>query len=181
MALKKTWYEIVAPKMFDEAVIGHTLASDPKQLKNRKIKISLADINRSYSKFYMKMHFQIHDVKGTKALSKFTGHNCTTERMYRMVQRRTRRVDAVQKCTTKDDVKIRIKSILILVKRTSTSTKDSVRTKMKDVVENYVKQKSLEELMKDIINDELQKKIRSECKKIYPVGAVEIRSSEVLS
>ena len=32
MAIKKQWYEIVAPEMFGSAVVGQTLAADPKYL-----------------------------------------------------------------------------------------------------------------------------------------------------
>ena len=41
MAIKKTWYEILAPKEFGEAVIAETPTANPKHLIGRKINISL--------------------------------------------------------------------------------------------------------------------------------------------
>ena len=180
MALKKTWYEIVAPKMFGEVIIGNTLAFDPKNLIGRNIKVNLNELGREYSKFYMKMIFKIENIDGTKALTRFAGHDVTTERIYRMVQRRTRRVDCIVDTQTNDGQKIRLKVIAILVKRVGTSVKDNVRKKIKEIVENFVKDVTLEALIKSIVNDELQKIVREDSKKIYPIGAVEVRKSELL-
>jgi small subunit ribosomal protein S3Ae len=180
MAVKKQWYEIIAPKVFGETVIGETPAAEPEQLEGRTVKISLADLGKEYSKFFIKMHFKIERVEGNKAFAKFIGHDCTNERIYRMVQRHMRRVDCIQDATTKDGVKTRVKSILILTRRTGTSVKDSVREKLRKVINGFVEKLSLEELVKAIIMDALQKQIREECKKVYPVGAVEIRKTELL-
>jgi ribosomal protein S3AE len=35
VAVKKIWYDIVAPEMFGSTVIGQTLAAEPKQLVGR--------------------------------------------------------------------------------------------------------------------------------------------------
>lgn len=179
MAIKKTWYEIIAPKMFDEQVIGETPAVDSKQLIGRTMKISLMDISKDHSKFYIKLNFQIERIDG-KAYTRFVGHECMPERIYRMVQRRMRRVDCVQDVKTSDGFKLRVKSILIIPRRVGTSIKDAVRAKMKNVIDKIASEKTIDEIVKMIISDELQKVIREECKKIYPIGVVEIRKTEVL-
>ena len=180
MAIKKSWYEIVAPKMFGEAVIGETPAFDPKTLVGRNIKVNLTELGKDYQKFFMKMIFKIESVDKSRVLTKFIGHDVTAERIYRMVQRRARRVDCVVDIKTSDDVKIRLKIIAILAQRIGTSIKDAARKKIKKTVENFVSGLTLEVLIKSIIDDQLQKIIKEECKKIYPVSAVEIRKSEIL-
>lgn len=180
MAIKKTWYDITAPKMFGEMPIGETMAFDSKNIIGRKISVNLSDLGKEYSKFFMKMVFKVDSVDKTKASTVFVGHDITAERIYRMVQRRARRVDCVADFKTADDVKIRIKIILILTKRVGTSIKNVVRTKMKEAAEKFVNGVTLEALVKAIISDQFQKAVREDCKKIYPVGAVEIRKSEVL-
>ncbi len=180
MAVKKTWYEVIAPKMFGEVVVGQTPAFEPKNLIGRNIKVNLTELGNEYSKFYMKMVFKIDNVDGTKAHTKFVGHDVTSERIYRMVQRRTRRVDCITDVTTSDGQKIRLKVIAILVRRVGTSTKDLARAKIKGTMEKFVSGITLEALVQSILNDEFQKIIREETKKIYPVGAVEVRKSELM-
>lgn len=181
MAIKKNWYEIIAPRMFGERVIGETLSADPKQLIGRTIHVSLMDLgDYDYSKFYIKLKLQIVDVDG-RAKTKFMGHSVMHERIYRMVQRRMRRVDAIQDVVTNDNVKLRIKTVFVLTRRVGTSIKDDARRKACEVIEKVAKNHSLEDFIKMILNDELQKTVKEEVKKVYPVGTVEIRKSEVLT
>ena len=179
MAVKKQWYEIIAPKMFGEKPVGETPAANPKQIIGRTVKVSLMDMSRDFSKFYLKMLFRIVSVEGSKAYTKFVGHDIMRERVYRMVQRRLRRVDCVQDAETKDGHTLRVKTVFVLMKRAGTSLKDAARKKCREVVEQSLKENSLEDAVKLIISGELQNKIKKECYKIFPVGNVEIRKSEL--
>jgi len=179
MVIKKQWYEIVATKLFDEKMIGETLSADPKRLIGRTVSVSLADLTGDYSKFYIKLLFQIEKIDD-KARAKFIGHECMHERVYRMVHRYMRRVDCVHDIVTMDKKKVRIKIVFILLKRVNTSIKDSARNATKKILEKIAKEKTFEEFVKMIITEELQNTIKKEISKIYPVGNLEIRKSELL-
>ena len=180
MAIKKQWYEIISPKMFGERVVGETLSVDPKYLVGRKIWVSLMEISRNYSKFYMTLGLQIEKVEGTKAYTRFVGHDIMRERVYRMVQRYGRRVDVIQDVTTKDGVKLRIKTVFMLIRRVGTSTKNASRAAAKAMVDDIAKEKNFEELMEMIIKDELQFYLKKQCSKVYPIGILEVRKTEVI-
>lgn len=180
MAVKKQWYEIMAPKMFGSAVIGETLAADSRQLVGRMIDISLVDISRNYSKFYVKVRLQIDSIDGNKAHTKLVGHDCLRERIYRMVQRHGRRVDAIQDVVTKDGVNVRVKTVFMLIKRVGTSTKDAARKLARDIIEGTAKQSTFEQFINSIIAGDLQHKLKKECSKVYPVGSIEIRRTELV-
>ena len=81
MAIKKQWYEIISPKMFGEKVVGETLAVDPKSLVGRKIEVSLMELSRNYSQFYIKLEFRVEKVEGNKAFTTFVGHDIMRERV----------------------------------------------------------------------------------------------------
>jgi small subunit ribosomal protein S3Ae len=181
MAIKKQWYEIVAPKSFDERVVGETLAADAKQLVGRRIKVSMLELSRDAPKFYITLYFQVENVEGTKAYTKLVGHDCMRERIYRLVQRRLRRVDAVQDVVTKDGQKVRIKTVFVLIRRAGSSLKSETRAKCKEVVEKIAKEKTFEEFVKMVIADEIQQALRKDINKISPVGNVEVRKTELMS
>lgn len=180
MAVRKQWYEIVAPKMFGEKTVGETLASDPKQLFGRTLEISLMEVSRDFSRFYIKLLFQITGVSGQKAHTRFVGHDTMYERIYRMVQRHSRRVDVVQDVVTKDGARIRAKTIFSLMRRVNTSVKADARALARELVDSAAKENSAGDFIGMIIRGELQQKIRRDCGKIYPVGNVEIRKTEIL-
>ena len=180
MALKKQWYEIVAPKMFGSKVVGETLAVEPKALVGRVLEISLMEISRDYSKFYIKLRLQIERVDGQKALTKFIGHDVMTERIYRMVQRYGRRVDVIEDVTTKDGVKMRVKVVFVLIKHVGSSTKDATRKAGREKLKEVASSTNLEELVNMIIRGELGQEIRKARNKVYPVASIEVRKTEIM-
>ena len=180
MALKKQWFEIVAPKIFDEKVVGETPAVEPKHLLGRKIVFSMLDLARDYTNFYVKVEFQIDHVDGNRAYTKFVGHDVMRERIYRMIQHRIRRVDCVQDVTTKDNVKVRIKTVFTLIRRVNTAIKGATRAKCKEIIERIASETNFEDLAKMMISGKLSALVRKEITKVYPVSGLEIRKSEVL-
>lgn len=180
MAIKKRWYEIVTPKEFGEKVIGDTMSTDPKNLIGRKVVVSMLDLSKDFSKFYLKLQFQVDSVNGEKAYTKLVGHDCTRERIYRMVQRHVRRVDVIQDVVTKDNIKARIKTVFVLLKRVNTSKKDATRRKAREIIESAARDTNFTDLINLIIVGELQQKIRKDCKKICQMGNIEIRKSDIL-
>lgn len=181
MAIKKLWYDILAPKQFGEKKIGESPAAEPKHLIGRTLKVALSELGDEFQKFYLKLVLKVTDVQGTQAKTEIVGLDCMYERIYRMVQRHTRRVDSIQPVKTKDGRKLVVKSVLIIPRRVGTSVKDSVRQKLREVIEREVSALTFEEFINSVISDKLQQSVRAECKKIYPIGQVEIRKSEVLA
>lgn len=180
MAIKKQWYEIVAPKMFGGKVVGETLAVDPKSLLGRKVSVSLMELSANYAQFYIKLELQVEKVEGNRAFTKFVGHDIMRERVYRMVQRHGRRVDVIQDITTKDGVRLRIKTVFMLIRRVGTSMKNAARSTAKDFVEETAKKTTFEDLVDMIIKGDLQRQLHKECSTVYPVGNVEVRKTEIL-
>lgn len=180
MVLRKKWYEIVAPKMFKEKVVGETMALDPKNLMGRKIEVSLMNLTKDYSKFYVKMVFKVNKIENARAFTELAGYDTMREMVYRMVQRRMRRVDVIQDVTTADGKKIRIKTVFVLVRRVNTAIKNAARAKAKGMIEKTAKENKLEDLIKIVLKSDLQKKVRKECSKLYPVGNIDVRKIELL-
>ncbi|HLD48798.1 MAG TPA: 30S ribosomal protein S3ae [archaeon] len=180
MALKKQWYEIISPKMFGEKVVNETLAADPNQLMGRTIEVSLLDFMNNYSRFFVKLKFQVEKINGSKVYTKFVGHSVMTETVYRMVQRRMRRVDVIQDVETKDGKKIKVKTLFSLVRRVNTATKSAARKKVFSLVDEEAKNMDFEDFINSVIKGDLQKKLKRHVSKIYPVGQLEIRKTEVL-
>src|SRR3989338_1330779 len=179
--LKKQWYDIVAPEMFGSVVVGETPAADPAGLSGRVVEVSLMEISRDFQKFYIKLIFKVTSVDGNRALTKFVGHDCVYERISRMVQRHSRRVDIVQDVATKDGAKLRAKTIFILRKRVNNSIKSAARKVAKEMIEKAAAGSTLQELIESIIKGDLQLIVKKQCSRIYPVTNIEIRKTEMLS
>ena len=185
MAVKKSkekqWFAIIAPKVFDGKEIGKTLTLDPKNLLNRTIYVNAIDLKNDLSKYYLKFRFRIVKLEDDKALTAFDGSECMQDYISRMVLRRVRRIDTIQDLSTKDGVKIRVKSLTTISKKATSNVEKSVRVLISKLIKEEIEKISLSEFINMIMSGELKTKILKQGRKIYPVRNFEIRKIEVIS
>ena len=178
--MKKEWYKIIAPPYLRSIEIGETLSANPKNLIGKKLTISAIDVTNDMNKYYLKLTFRISEIDGNIAKSEFYGSECLRDYISRMVLRRITRIDVVQDLLTKDNKKIRVKSLVVLFRRPTSSVKKAVRKKVGELIEKIVTSSTLGEFVNKILSEEIKKKIFKEIRKIYPVRNFEIRKTEML-
>ena len=88
---------------FEDKEIGETPAKDPELLIGRGVEVTMRELTGDFSKQYIKLRFEIDNVAGNVANTKFTGHKTTTDYVRSMIRRGTSRIDASAVVKTKDD------------------------------------------------------------------------------
>jgi len=178
-AKTKQWFTIVAPKFFGDREIGRTIVSNPNSLIGRRITVSAIEMSGNVEKYYLKLAFKISKVNGDKAFTEFDGTEILRDYISRMVLHRVRKVEAVQDLQTKDNVKIRVKSLAVISRRVKSTIQLAVRNKLKEMVTEYVTNSTLEEFIEKILSDEMRNRVLQELRKIYPVRNFDIRKTEI--
>ncbi len=176
----KQWYKITTPKEFGESEIGTTPARDPNLLLQRKVEATMRELSGDFSKQYIKLRFQIYDVAGDTAHTRFMGHQVTTDYVRSMIRRGTSRIDAIMKLETKDGKKLKVHMLAITIKRAKSSQQRYIRETMEKLVKEAALNKTLNELVEDIIKGKLASSVYHETKKIYPLKRVETIKTRVI-
>jgi small subunit ribosomal protein S3Ae len=176
----KQWYKITTPKEFGESEIGTTPARDPNLLLRRKVEATMRELSGDFSKQYVKLRFQISDVAGDTAHTRFMGHQVTTDYVRSMIRRGTSRIDAIMKLETKDGKKLKVHMLAITIKRAKSSQQRYIRETMEKLVKETAANKTLNELVEDIIKGKLASSVYHETKKIYPLKRVETIKTRVI-
>ncbi|MBU5689672.1 MAG: hypothetical protein QXM68_00880 [Candidatus Aenigmatarchaeota archaeon] len=176
----KDWYTVIAPKFFEEKVLGDTPGDDVNKVIGRKVTVPLVFVSKDMSKYYLKVRFKITKIDGTKALTEFDGLECLRDYIARMVRHRVTRIDIVQKLKTKDEKNVVVKSMIITNKRVTRGIEKSLREFVQQVIEKVTNENTLESLLSKILNDSIKQKIMKEGSKIYPLRAFEIRKMEIM-
>ena len=177
---QKTWYSILSPKEFGEKEIATTLALDSKNIIGRKVTLPLSDITGDFKHFHTMITLKINDIKDLKAYTEYNGQNLISDKIARMVNRWKSRIDAVSDIETKDDHKLRIKTIIITRRRINTSIKSEIRKAILSETGKYCEGHDMGTIVSDIFSNKLQKALFHGAKNIYPLQSVEIRKTEVL-
>ena len=177
---EKSWYTIKTPVNFEDKEIGETPAKDPELLIGRGVEVTMRELTGDFSKQYIKLRFEIDNVAGDVANTKFTGHKTTTDYVRSMIRRGTSRIDASAIVTTKDGRKIKLQVLAVTIRRAKSSQQRYMRSVIEDLILETASEKTFDDLVKIVVNGKLASEIYHNAKKIYPLKRVEIIKSKVI-
>ncbi|HUW42753.1 MAG TPA: 30S ribosomal protein S3ae [Thermoplasmata archaeon] len=177
----KQWYRIMAPEMFNMALLGETPADNPESLKGRTMEATVQDLTGDFSKMHIKLKFQVHDVRGLDAHTLFIGHDLTNDYVRRQTRRKRSKTDAVVEVTTKDGWRIKVKPMAVAEQRIQSSQETAIRHIMEDVIIKAASGSTVSEFVKLMVGGELSKEIADKGKVVVPMKRIEIRKSQVLA
>ena len=175
----KEWYKIHAPRMFNEAEIGETPSADPEYVIGRTVEVTVQDLTGDFSKMHIKLRFKVASVDGHDAKTEFIGHDLTSDYVRRLTRRKKTKTDHVVDIMTKDGFSYRIKTMAIADKRIQSSQEDAMRRVIGETLVAIGQERTLSEIVKDIVSGDLAKELARACRIIIPIKRIEIRKSEV--
>jgi len=176
----KKWYAVISPPYFGNKEIGLTPADEPEKLVGRVIETTLYDITGDFNQIHVKLYFQINDVKGEVAYTKFKGHEWARDYLRSLVRRRTSRIDGIFNVTTKDGYKLRLSAVAFTVSRAKTSQEKAIRKIMKEIIEKKAQQLNFEDFVQECVLGKIGSEIYNEAKKIIALRKCDIRKSKLL-
>lgn len=177
----KEWYSVHAPRMFNEAEIGETPSADPAYVIGRTAEVTVQDLTGDFSKMHIKLRFKVTSVEGHDAKTAFIGHDLTSDYVRRLTRRRKTKTDHVVDVVTKDGFTYRIKTMSIADRRIQSSQEDAMRRVIGETLVAIGQERTLSEIVKDIVSGDLAKELARACRIIIPIKRIEIRKSEVLA
>lgn len=175
----KIWYTVYAPEIFEGKEIGKIPGTEDKDIVNRTIKISLAEITGDFSQSYTSVQFKIDSVKGRAAQTKLMGHELARGYLKTMVRRGRDILNVVQDVVTKDGVSLRIKTVAFTGRRVSTPVAKAIRNGITAEVSERAKGMTFTQVEQEVIFGKFSSRIFNRIKKIAPMRRVEIRKTEV--
>ncbi|XP_066593733.1 small ribosomal subunit protein eS1 [Prorops nasuta] len=195
---RKDWYDVKAPSMFLNRLIGKTLVNRTQGtkiasegLKYRVFEVSLADLQgdpdaeRSFRKFKL----IAEDVQGRSVLTNFHGMDLTTDKLRSMVKKWQTLIEANVDVKTTDGYLLRVFCIGFTNKDQMSTRKTcyaqhsrvkKIRKKMVDIITNEISKGDLKAVVNKLLPDAIAKDIEKLCQGTYPLHDVYIRKVKVL-
>ncbi|WP_456421619.1 30S ribosomal protein S3ae [Thermococcus sp.] len=177
----KEWFVVYAPDFFGSKEIGLTPADEPEKVIGRVIETTLRDLTGDFTKSHVKLYFQVYDVKGQNAYTKFKGHTLARSYIRSLVRRRTTRVDGIFNITTKDGYKLRVMGMVIAYRRIQTSQERAIRKIIQDIIYKKAEELNFADFVLQSVNGQIAQEIAKEARKIYPIKRAEVRKIKVLA
>ena len=174
--VKKRWYTLEAPGMFNAVQFGETPAAEPDLLKGRGININLSTLMKTGKRNNVEIHLRVTEVKGNICATEFIGMEIFPQFVKRFVKRAKKRVDDSFVVTCKDGVNVRLKPLLLVKSATQHGVMSALRMKSREYLTRVAAEVTFTELVGKILFGDAVREMKGELRKVYPVGIVEIRA-----
>ncbi|MBI3035503.1 hypothetical protein HYY71_04210 [Candidatus Woesearchaeota archaeon] len=100
---KKQWYPIIAPKQFDNVVLGETLVYEPGLMLGKTLSHSLMNLTNDMKRQNVNIHFKVVEIEGDKAKTSIIGYQIIPSSVKRFVRRASEKMDISFACETADN------------------------------------------------------------------------------
>jgi len=177
---EKSWYTVYAPALFGNCEIGETLGLTPEDIVGRTLETTLREVTGDFTQQHVKLKFQVSDVRGNRAYTRFIGHDLTRDYVRMHVRRGTTRVDIITDVTTADGYRVRVRALAFTIQRVAASQSKAIRDAMRKVVRVAAQDKNFSGFIHETILGKLSADIHKEVKLIYPIKKIEIMKSKIL-
>jgi small subunit ribosomal protein S3Ae len=177
---EKVWYDIYAPKTFKETFLGSIPAASPESVMGRIIEVLLYDITNNFKHTYIKLKFKITNIVGTRAETRFWGHELTRDFIRSMIHRGSSRIDAIFNFTSADGFSYRVSTFVITRRRAKQSQKKTMRRIIRQVISEFAKNMPHDHFVRGMIFGKFALNIMKIVKTIYPLRECQIRKVKVI-
>ena len=172
---KKHWFKVIAPKVFDEAVLGETYVAEAGLMKDKSISLNLKCFAYRMSKQNISVGFKINEIKEDKAYCTLVKYNLLQASVKRLASRGKEKIMDSFVIKSQDGKNVRIKFILITTGKVSNSSLTAIRNALRVQASNMLAGIDYEDILLQTITYKIQPKLKRSLAKIYPLRACAIK------
>ena len=172
---KKRWYPIVAPKIFNEQVIGESLLYEPNSAIGKTAAANLMHLTQNAKNQSITIKFIISNYKDNKLETEFDSYEMGYASIKRLVRRNQDKLEDSIVAKSADDIRVRVKPLVLTRYRTKSSVKMTLRKIIRQELLRYIKKNKLKDIFTGVVSRKFQRELRDKLNKIYPVRICDIR------
>lgn len=178
---KKRWVRIIAPVLFNSQIIGESFVAEPADLVGRCVSVSLMILTGDPQRQSSVAKFKITGVEKDVVNTEFLGYALLPSATKKLMRRAREKVDDSFLLGTADNKVVRVKPYVVTRGRTTGGVMATMRKLTRAYLARAVSKLSFEQLITEIIGKKLQHGLGQVLRKVYPIGACEIRGFEIVS
>ena len=172
---KKHWFKVIAPKAFDETVLGECYVAESSLMKGKPLSLNLKCFAYRMSKQNISVSFIVDEVKESRAYCSLTKYKLLQASVKRLASRGKEKILDSFVVKSKDDKNVRIKFILITNGKVSNSILTVLRNKLRENTANILAGVNYEDILLQTISYKIQPQLKKILAKTYPLRVCAIK------
>ncbi len=177
---KKRWLPVLASRDFNNQYIAEVYVNEPDEALGRRLSINLMALTKDPKKQLFNVEFKIKEIKDNNAITELTDYRIQAAQLKRILKKGRNKVEDSFVYAMKENQKIVIKPILLTKSLVYKTILQEIRRATRKFLFEYTNKNTFPQIMRDIISGKLQKDLRENAKKIYPVINVIIKDAHIL-
>ncbi len=178
---KKRWFKVFAPKIFGEAVLGESYVTDQQMLMDKCMTANLMSITGDMKKQNTNISFKVSGTRPEGATTDVVAYDLVPASIKRLVKRGNKAINESFLVKTKDEVTVRIKPMVFTRSKSKSSISNTIRKTIRASLTKKVASLLYYNLVNDLISHKIQRSLRDDLNKIYPIRTSEIRAMKKVS
>ena len=175
----KKWFNIQTPDILGSGVIGEMPASEDKNAIGRMIKVSMSWITNNPSHSFIVLGLKVTDVNGNAAHTQLKYLEQTYSYTHSLVRRYASTIYTIDRFKDKDGKTVALKLILTTTRRITTKKRIALRKELSSFAKDYINSRNSGQLVKDIMEGNLQKEAMSKVHDIASINRLEVKKLEL--
>ncbi|MCK5107283.1 MAG: hypothetical protein KAQ83_01010 [Nanoarchaeota archaeon] len=176
---KKHWFEVIAPNIFGEVVLGETYVTESDKMMGKPLTLNLRGFSSKSGRNNVSIGFEVKEVIENKARCTMNAYNLLPASVKRLASRGKEKISESFLIRTKDGQIARIKIILVTLNKASNSTLTAIRNTLRQFIANKLAKLDYEELIELTIENKVQTQIKKTLSKVYPLRMAAIKSISI--
>jgi len=173
---KKIWFKIFAPKLFGQKEMGESYLSAADQAIGRKLKVNMKELTGNVRDQNVSINFKINKVDGSSLRTEVIGYQLSTAYIKRSVRKNTDRVDNTFKLKTKSGKDVILKSLIVTRNKGQRSVRTALKNKLEEFLKEELSKSDFTSFIEKLIAYRIQSTAKKQLSKICPLKEVAIRS-----
>jgi len=173
---KKSWFTIIAPKIFGLKEMGDSYLSTASEAVGRVMKINLKELTGNVKDQNVNISFKVTHVQNNKLMTAVVGYHLSPAYVKRVVRKNIDRKDDYVVLKTKDNKEIIVKTLMVTLNQTKRSIRAKISLLMKEGLKEEVSQMTFNMLINSLVLQKIQYPLKKKLSKIYPLRELSIRS-----
>lgn len=175
---KKKWVPIFSGKDFGSLEIGETFVDEAELCKGKTIETNLMSMTKDSRKHgNVNVVFKINNYSNNQLFADLISYNLQVSQLKRTTRKDKDKIEDSFIVKTKDGVDVAVKPIILTKAETKNSILTAVRILTRTFTSDFAKNMTFNQFMNEIISGNLQREIKNNVKKAYPIANCTIRAA----
>jgi small subunit ribosomal protein S3Ae len=178
--VKKRWIQILAPKVFNNVVVGEISTVEIESVLGRTMKANLFTLTNEMRQQGTEINLLLDKAEGDSIRSKIIGLKMLPNSIKRKVRKGKTRIDQTLKAISKDEQAVVVKVIVITRNRIKGGVHTAIQNEIKQFMVKKITKNDYDAFSTECVTGSISKEMRSRLKKKYPLKICDIREFKLL-